>query len=101
MAGQFQWQFDYLAADGETVVDREIPTYDPAGDVGGMPSRPLAPSTVADQHQRQPRVLRLQFLFKRDMVPGRTNMSELKVLPEDAGQTFRGNAPSCAGPAIA
>ena len=38
-----------------------------------------------------------QFLFKRDVVPGRTNTFEFKVNDSDAGQTFRGQCAELCG----
>ncbi len=99
VAGQFQWQFDYFAADGETVAYTEfIPTYDPTGDVGGMhvpAGRTVQLSLTSTDVIHAFYVP--QFLFKRDVVPGRTNMFEFKVLPEDAGQTFRGQCAELCG----
>ena len=40
-----------------------------------------------------------QFLFKRDVVPGRTNVFEFTVKAEDAGRRSAASAPSCAAPA--
>ncbi|MEJ7696207.1 MAG: cytochrome c oxidase subunit II [Candidatus Limnocylindrales bacterium] len=38
-----------------------------------------------------------QFLFKRDVVPGRTNSFEFNVKDSDAGQTFRGQCAELCG----
>ena len=38
-----------------------------------------------------------QFLFKRDVVPGRINHFEFKVDDDEAGQTFRGQCAELCG----
>ena len=38
-----------------------------------------------------------QFLFKRDVVPGRINQFDFKVDDKDAGQTFRGQCAELCG----
>ncbi len=40
-----------------------------------------------------------QFLFKRDVVPGRTNQFDFTVNESDAGQTFRGQCAELCGTA--
>ena len=98
VAGQFQWQFEYLADDGTTVLYTEfIPQ---AKDGGGM--RVPAGRTIQLQLYVNPKdVIHAfyvpQFLFKRDVVPGRTTSFDFTVKESDAGQTFRGQCAELCG----
>lgn len=105
VAGQFQWQFDYMPT-----------SYDPATEDAGNPTKPLftqfAP-TGADGGLSVPtgRTVQLylasmdvihafyvpQFLFKRDVVPGRVNHFDFRVEDAQAGQTFRGQCAELCG----
>ncbi len=98
VAGQFQWTFDYLDASGENVVYSEfLPTHQDSGD-GGMvvPAGRTVLLTL-----ESPDVLHAfyvpQFLFKRDVVPGRVNFFEFKVNADDAGGVFRGQCAELCG----
>jgi cytochrome c oxidase subunit 2 len=98
VAGQFQWTFDYFDASGENVVYSEfLPTRQDSGD-GGMVV-PAGRSVLLSLES--PDVLHAfyvpQFLFKRDVVPGRVNSFEFKVNAEAAGQTFRGQCAELCG----
>ena len=42
-----------------------------------------------------------QFLFKRDVVPGRINRFEFTVVSNSPARPSAGNAPSCAAPGTA
>jgi cytochrome c oxidase subunit 2 len=95
VAGQFQWQFDYLAEDGQTILyTQSLPT----GDDGGMvvPAGRTVQLTLTS-----PDVIHAfyvpQFLFKRDVVPGRVNQFDFTVNEADAGQTFRGQCAELCG----
>ncbi|HYM83391.1 MAG TPA: cupredoxin domain-containing protein, partial [Candidatus Dormibacteraeota bacterium] len=89
-AARFQWTFEYLAADGQTVQLKQ-----------------LAPELVVPAGQtvhldlRSPDVIHAfyvpQFLFKRDVIPGRDNAFDFKVDPQFAGQTFRGQCAELCG----
>lgn len=95
VAGQFQWTFDYLDASGEKVVYTE---FLPTGEDGGM-KVPAGRSVLLSLES--PDVLHAfyvpQFLFKRDVVPGRVNTFEFKVDSAQAGQTFRGQCAELCG----
>jgi len=96
IAGQFQWQFDYLNDDGTQVVYTElIPV---AKDGGGMivpAGRSVALALVSRDVIHAFYVP--QFLFKRDVVPGHDNQFEFTVAESDAGQTFRGQCAELCG----
>jgi len=102
VAGQFQWQFEYLPADWEpTDAPLKKPLYTqllPTGDGGGM-AVPAGRSVKL--YLSSPDVIHAfyvpQFLFKRDVVPGRTNVFEFNVNEQDAGQTFRGQCAELCG----
>ncbi len=90
VAAQFQWSFQYLSADGTTVLYEQLaPEMDvPAGKVVHLSLR----SNDVIHAFYVP-----QFLFKRDVVPGRENTFEFTVDPADAGQTFRGQCAELCG----
>jgi cytochrome c oxidase subunit 2 len=95
VAGQFQWTFDYLDDTGKNVRYTQLL---PTGDGGGM-AVPAGRTVLLSLES--PDVLHAfyvpQFLFKRDVVPGRVNTFEFKVNAEDAGQTFRGQCAELCG----
>jgi cytochrome c oxidase subunit 2 len=95
IAGQFQWQFDYLDDDGQTVLfTQNLAT----GDDGGMvvpAGRTIRLTLVSNDVIHAFYVP--QFLFKRDVVPGRTNQFDFNVNESDAGQTFRGQCAELCG----
>ncbi len=95
VAGQFQWTFDYLDETGENVLYTQLL---PTGDDGGM-AVPAGRTVLLSLES--PDVLHAfyvpQFLFKRDVVPGRVNTFEFTVNEEDAGQTFRGQCAELCG----
>lgn len=90
VAAQFQWQFDYLAPDGQTVqFTQQAPELDlPVG---------------VDVHVilRSKDVIHAfyvpKFLFKRDVVPGRDNNFDFTIDPADVNQTFRGQCAEFCG----
>src|SRR5512146_265834 len=95
VAGQFQWQFDYLADDGKTVTYTQNLA---SGEGGGLyvpAGRDIQLSLTSKDVIHAFYVP--QFLFKRDVVPGRVNMFDFKVDAADAGQTFRGQCAELCG----
>src|SRR4029077_19248780 len=95
-AGQFQWQFDYMAADGKTVLYTEyIPLVSAGGGMMVPAGRTVQLSLVS--HDVIHAFYVPQFLFKRDVIPGRTNQFDFKVDAADAGQTFRGQCAELCG----
>ncbi len=96
LAGQFQWQFDYLAQDGTTVLYTEyIPLSKDGGGMTVPAGRTVLLSLVSNDVIHAFYVP--QFLFKRDVVPGRTNQFDFMVNASDAGQTFRGQCAELCG----
>jgi len=95
VAGQFQWQFDYLDADGQTVLYTQNLA---SGEGGGMyvpVGRDIQLSLTSQDVIHAFYVP--QFLFKRDAVPGQVNTFDFKVDPADVGQTFRGQCAELCG----
>jgi cytochrome c oxidase subunit 2 len=94
-AGQFQWTFEYLAADGVTA---EYTQFAPTGDSGGLNVPVGVPVRIKLD---SPDVIHSfyvpQMLFKRDVVPGQTNEFEFEVKEEEVGQTFRGQCAELCG----
>jgi cytochrome c oxidase subunit 2 len=95
VAGQFQWTFEYLDESGENTVYTQLL---PTGDDGGLV---LPAGRTVQLSLESPDVIHAfyvpQFLFKRDVVPGRINVFEFTVNEEDAGQTFRGQCAELCG----
>ena len=96
IAAQFQWQFDYLGPDGNTVVYTELL---PTAEIGGGMVVPAGRTVQLELVSKD--VIHAfyvpQFLFKRDVVPGRTNMFDFTVDESQANQTFRGQCAELCG----
>jgi len=90
-AARFQWTFDYLDANGETVFTQNVPQ----GEQGGMVVPVGRKVTVS---LRSPDVIHAfyvpQFLFKRDVIPGRENVFDFTVQEEGV---FRGQCAELCG----
>jgi cytochrome c oxidase subunit II len=96
VAGQFQWTFDYLAPDGKTILYTEfIPLVSSDGGMIVPAGRTVQLSLVSNDVIHAFYVP--QFLFKRDVVPGRVNKFDFKVDEDQAGQTFRGQCAELCG----
>jgi cytochrome c oxidase subunit 2 len=107
VAGQFQWTFEYLPDDWQPPApgqpDPPAPLYTEfvptqTGESGGF----VLPTDRSIQlYLHSPDVIHAfyvpQFLFKRDVVPGRQNVFEFDINPEHAGQTFRGQCAELCG----
>jgi cytochrome c oxidase subunit 2 len=95
VAGQFQWTFEYLDQSGENAVYTQLV---PIGDDGGLV---LPAGRTVQLSLESPDVIHAfyvpQFLFKRDVVPGRINRFEFTVGEQYAGQTFRGQCAELCG----
>jgi cytochrome c oxidase subunit 2 len=90
LAARFQWTFDYLDQTGTTV---EFTQYTPemvvpAGETIHLTLR----SSDVNHAFYVP-----QFLFKRDVIPGRENSFDFKVDANLAGQTFHGQCAELCG----
>jgi cytochrome c oxidase subunit 2 len=95
VAGQFQWQFDYLAADGQTTTFTQVLAFGEGGGLYIPAGRDILLSLTSQDVIHAFYVP--QFLFKRDVVPGRVNKFDFKVDAADAGQTFRGQCAELCG----
>ncbi len=90
VAAQFQWSFEYLSPDGQTVLFQQLA---PEMDVPvGKPIHLDLRSEDVIHAFYVP-----QFLFKRDVVPGRNNSFDFTVDATDAGQTFHGQCAELCG----
>ena len=96
-AGQFQWSFDYFSDDGQTLLYTELA---PLGEDGGLhvpTGRTIQLSLTVNDNDVIHAFYVPQFLFKRDVVPGRVNKFDFKVDEDQAGQTFRGQCAELCG----
>jgi len=95
VARQFQWQFVYLAEDGQTELFTQLL---PQGEGGGM-NVPVGRNV--EVLLESPDVIHAfyvpRFLFKRDVVPGQTNRFEFKLNDNEAGQSFNGQCAELCG----
>ena len=95
IAGQFQWQFEYLDANGAVLATQTVPT----ADQGGGMAVPVGRTVYVTLDS--PDVIHAwyvpRFLFKRDVVPGQLNHFEFTVEPEEAGQVFHGQCAELCG----
>jgi cytochrome c oxidase subunit 2 len=94
LAGQFQWQFEYLDASGKHLATQTKPL----GEGGGM-AVPVGKKVYVTLSSGD--VIHAwyvpRFLFKRDVIPGVTNHFEFTVDPAEAGQTFHGQCAELCG----
>jgi len=94
IAGQFQWQFEYLDAQGNHLATQTKPL----GEGGGM-AVPVGKKVYVTLSSGD--VIHAfyvpRFLFKRDVIPGQTNHFEFTVDPAEAGQTFHGQCAELCG----
>jgi len=92
VAARFQWQFDYLNANGDVLFTQALPV----GDDGGMTIPVGEPVQVS---LRAVDVIHAfyvpKFLFKRDAIPGRENTFDFTV---DEPGTYRGQCAELCGP---
>jgi cytochrome c oxidase subunit II len=96
IAGQFQWQFEYLDANGQHVATQTTPL---KGEEGGGMAVPVGKKVYVTLASGD--VIHAwyvpQFLFKRDVVPGQENHFEFTVDADQAGQTFHGQCAELCG----
>ena len=95
VAAQFQWQFDYLDQNDKVLYTEFIPLVSGGGGMMVPAGRTVQLSLVSKDVIHAFYVP--QFLFKRDVVPGRTNQFDFTVDAADAGQTFRGQCAELCG----
>jgi cytochrome c oxidase subunit 2 len=98
VAGQFQWSFDYLPADGGPDSKPLFSVTAPVGADGGLV---LPAGKTTHLYLSSPDVIHAfyvpQFLFKRDVVPGIVNEFDLTIEAQFANQTFRGQCAELCG----
>ena len=94
LAGQFQWQFQYLDDDGNVVATQTRA----GGESGGMVV-PVGEKVYVtlESHDVIHAWYVPRFLFKRDVVPGQQNHFEFTVPAEEAGQVFHGQCAELCG----
>lgn len=94
LAGQFQWQFQYLDANGKPLATQTRPI----GEGGGM-AVPVGQKVYVTLQSDD--VIHAwyvpRFLFKRDVLPGQINHFEFTVNQDEAGQVFRGQCAELCG----
>jgi cytochrome c oxidase subunit II len=94
LAGQFQWQFQYLDKDGKVIVTQTRAN----GEGGGM-AVPVGEKVYVTLQSDD--VIHAwyvpRFLFKRDVVPGQQNHFEFTVDEDEAGQVFHGQCAELCG----
>ncbi len=90
IAQQFQWSFEYLSDDGQQVLFKQI-----------APEMAVPAGQTVQLSLRSPDVIHAfyvpQFLFKRDVVPGRENIFDFTVDATDAGRKFHGQCAELCG----
>ena len=102
VAAQFLWTFDYMPDDYDPKSTKEFePLYTvttPEGPDGGLT---LPVGRTIHLYLQSPDVIHAfyvpQFLFKRDVVPGRVNSFEFTLNEQDAGGTFHGQCAELCG----
>jgi cytochrome c oxidase subunit 2 len=102
VAGQFQWQFQYLPADADAATAPVFTISTPEGPDGGLT---LPAGDTTHLYLRSPDVIHAfyvpQFLFKRDVIPfqdpHQDNQFDLQIPASDAGQTYRGQCAELCG----
>lgn len=94
LAGQFQWQFQYLDDQGNVLATQTRPI----GDGGGM-AVPVGQKVYVTLQSDD--VIHAwyvpRFLFKRDVVPGQVNHFEFTVNEDEAGQVYHGQCAELCG----
>ena len=95
-ARRFSWDFLYL----DTTGDKPLFTTDAQGS-GSFGELVVPVGVPVEVRLHSPDVIHAfyvpKFLFKRDVVPGRTNTFDFTVDPGDVGQTFRGQCAELCG----
>jgi cytochrome c oxidase subunit II len=97
-AGQFQWTFEYLAADAGPQDEPVFTVSAPIAPDGGLV---LPAGKTTHLYLTSNDVIHAfyvpQFLFKRDVVPGIVNQFDLTIEPQFAGGVFRGQCAELCG----
>ncbi|HEY7702126.1 MAG TPA: cytochrome c oxidase subunit II [Candidatus Limnocylindrales bacterium] len=102
VAAQFLWTFEYLPDDYDPVRNKDakplLTVTTPEGEDGGLT---LPVGRTIHLYLQSPDVIHAfyvpQFLFKKDVVPGRTNSFEFTINEDDVGGTFHGQCAELCG----
>ena len=97
VAGQFQWTFEYLDQADQVVYTEFQPLTEKGGGMYVPAGRKVQLSLFVSPKDVIHAFYVPQFLFKRDVVPGRTTAFDFTVNESDAGQTFRGQCAELCG----
>jgi cytochrome c oxidase subunit 2 len=96
LAGQFQWQFEYVDANGNHLATETRPK---AGQEGGGMAVPVGKNVYVTLVSGD--VIHAwyvpHFLFKRDVVPGQDNHFEFRLDEDEAGEVFHGQCAELCG----
>ena len=95
LAGQFQWQFEYLDASGNHIATETVPEEKKGGGMAVPVGKNVYVSLVSGDVIHAWYVP--HFLFKRDVVPGQDNHFEFRLEEDEAGQVFRGQCAELCG----
>jgi len=95
LAGQFQWQFEYLDADGNHLATETRPLSPDGGGMAVPVGKNVYVTLVSGDVIHAWYVP--HFLFKRDVIPGQVNEFEFRLKDEEAGQVFRGQCAELCG----
>jgi cytochrome c oxidase subunit 2 len=95
LAGQFQWQFEYLDENGNHLATQTAPLQEKGGGMAVPVGRNVY--VTLDSGDVIHAWYVPHFLFKRDVIPGQTNHFEFKVEEDEAGQVFRGQCAELCG----
>ena len=95
LAGQFQWQFEYLDANGNHLATETVPEQAKGGGMAVPVGKNVYVTLVSGDVIHAWYVP--QFLFKRDVVPGQDNHFEFRLDEDEAGEVFHGQCAELCG----
>lgn len=95
LAGQFQWQFEYLDAAGNHLATETVPDQAKGGGMAVPVGKNVYITLISGDVIHAFYVP--HFLFKRDVVPGQNNHFEFKLDEDEAGQVFHGQCAELCG----
>jgi cytochrome c oxidase subunit II len=96
LAGQFQWQFEYLDASGNHLATEIRPVAGPDGGGMAVPVGKNVEVTLVSGDVIHAWYVP-HFLFKKDVVPGQDNRFEFRVDEDEAGEVFHGQCAELCG----
>jgi cytochrome c oxidase subunit 2 len=96
LAGQFQWQFEYLDENNNHLATETRPQ---SGDDGGGMAVPVGRNVYVSLVSGD--VIHAwyvpQFLYKKDVIPGQDNHFEFRLAEDEAGQVYSGQCAELCG----